>query len=368
MLLAVAVGCAAAPRPHGEVGGQTVFHIGGRIAGAEYPDRFAKWFAVRDGRPDGGWTNESRAADLGALAARPGTATIVAEQRDRASDGDGADRRDAAASRIERRDRTREPDAAPADAPTPREVVTAIVTRIRRADYEGDRSELRRLHAELARYATDRGLMTWVLYWRGFALWRSALNGFGESADPQAIGKDLAQCIVDFREALRTDPDLVDAKVGAASCLANHAFLTMAVDRARAGELLTQSTELLREASAAAPDNPRLLWVLGANQWYAPPERGGGEDAAMATYHRGLAAARRAKRTVVDPLLPTWGEAELLMNLAFANLHRKTPDLTAAEQYAESALELVANWRYVRDTLLPQIRDAMRRERASSAP
>jgi hypothetical protein len=53
-----------------------------------------------------------------------------------------------------------------------------------------------------------------------------------------------------------------------------------------------------------------------------------------------------------------WGEAELLMNLAFANLNRATPDLAAAERYAESALALVPYWHYVQNILLPQIRKA----------
>ena len=43
------------------------------------------------------------------------------------------------------------------------------------------------------------------------------------------------------------------------------------------------------------------------------------------------------------------GEAELLTNLAFANLNRATPDLAAAESSAESALALVPYWHYVRD-------------------
>ena len=49
------------------------------------------------------------------------------------------------------------------------------------------------------------------------------------------------------------------------------------------------------------------------------------------------------------------------MNLAFGNLNRAKPDLAAAERYAESALGLVPYWRYVRDTLLPQIREARRK-------
>ena len=59
-----------------------------------------------------------------------------------------------------------------------------------------------------------------------------------------------------------------------------------------------------------------------------------------------------------DPLEPRWGEAELLMNLAWSELNRKEPDLDAAEKYAHAALELVPYWHYVRDILMVQIREA----------
>jgi hypothetical protein len=242
-----------------------------------------------------------------------------------------------------------------------RQTVTRMVTQIQRADYEGDRAALKRLHAELAQFVDNRELASRVLYWRGFARWRRALNGFSAAADQNDIDEDLTQCVTDFREAWTRDPAFVDAKIGAASCLVNHAALTLQSNRARGGELFAQATAILNEALIVAPANPRLLWVQGANQWYAPPERGGGQEVALATYNRGLDLARRQKRPVDDLLDPTWGEAELLMNLAFANVNRATPDLAAAERYAESALALVPYWHYVRDILLPQIRRAKAR-------
>jgi predicted enzyme related to lactoylglutathione lyase len=238
----------------------------------------------------------------------------------------------------------------------PRETVTAIVAKIQRADYEGDRPALKRLHAELAPFADDRQVGSRALYWRGFALWRRALNGFNEAADRREIGEDLEQAVVDFRSAVTRDPAFVDAKVGAASCLVNHSFLNLKTDPARARDSFAESTAILDEALAAAPENPRLLWVQGANQWYAPAASGGGQGVALATYQKGLELVRRQKGRVADPLEPAWGEAELLMNLAVANLNRTTPDLVAAEQYAQSALALVPYWHYVRDILLPQIR------------
>ncbi len=245
-----------------------------------------------------------------------------------------------------------------AQPPETRAAVTIIVTNIQRADYEGDRAALKRLYAELAPYLENRELASRVLYWRGFALWRRALNGFNDAADPKEIDEDLTLCVADFREAFTRDPAFVDAKVGAASCLVNSSFLDLKHNPGRARESFQQSAALLKEAFSAAPENPRLSWVQGANQWYAPPERGGGQAAALATYEKGLELARRQKGRSSDPLEPAWGEPELLMNLAFAHLNRSTPDLATAERHAESALALVPHWRYVRDILLVQIRKA----------
>jgi hypothetical protein len=239
-----------------------------------------------------------------------------------------------------------------------RETVISIVEKIQRADYEGDRAALRRLHDELASFAGDRELAPRVEYWRGFAMWRRALNGFNESVDRAELAADLTQCVADFRDAIAASPTFADAKGGAASCLVNHSVLLIRSDNARARELFIESSDLLKEALAAAPDNPRLLWVQGANQFYSPPDRGGGHDVAIATYERGLKLARAQKGHVTDPLEPTWGEPELLMNLAFANLNKAPRDVAAAERNAREALGLVPYWHYVRDILMAQIRKA----------
>jgi hypothetical protein len=78
----------------------------------------------------------------------------------------------------------------------------------------------------------------------------------------------------------------------------------------------------------------------------------------MEIYQNGLKSVNQRKTLVNDPLEVSWGEPELLMNLARSNLHRTDPDLNAAEQYARQALRLVPEWHYVRDILLPQIEKA----------
>jgi len=238
-----------------------------------------------------------------------------------------------------------------------RDSVIPIVTQIQRADYEGDRAALKRLHDKLTPIPEDNKLASRVLYWRGFALWRRAINGFNESPTPEDLEEDLTLAVTDFKDAIARDPAFVEPKIGAGSSLGYLMYLHKK-DPTRVEELLQQSSPLLKDAMTTAPDNPRLLWVLGPIRWLSPPERGGGQEKAIETYNKGLEAVHKQMRAASDPMEPSWGEPELLMSLAWSNLNRTTPDLNAAEHDAQAALKLVPYWHYVRDILMPQIRAA----------
>lgn len=236
--------------------------------------------------------------------------------------------------------------------------IVPLVKRIQRADYEGNRVELNRLYDALAPF-TGGSRASRVHYWRGFAKWRRALNGFNDSVDPAEITADLTQALAAFEQALESDPRFSDARIAAASCLGNLIFLNQSnPDKVR--DLVTRSSALLREAAAADPENPRLFWVRGPTYWWMPAERGGGQGKAMETYEKGLAAVANAAPPA-HPLDPSWGKPELLMNLAWSCLNRSQPDLAKARDYARQALELVPYWHYVRDILVPQIEAAAKR-------
>jgi tetratricopeptide (TPR) repeat protein len=253
----------------------------------------------------------------------------------------------------------------PATTHDARDTAGEIVPRILRADFENDRPTLRRLHDELAALPNDPKRTPRVRYWQGFALWRKAINAFNESTlDTVEIERDLREAIRDFEDAKAKDARLVDADIGSSSCWGLLAFLNRS-DAARARAFAVPAQRMLDESIATAPDNPRLLWVLGQRQWIGPPASSQPEiDArhakSQATYERGLTLARKQVPST-DPLEPRWGEPELLMSLAWVNLNRTMPDLDAAETYAQSALALAPTWHYVRDILMPQIIEAMRK-------
>ena len=253
-----------------------------------------------------------------------------------------------------------QPDARP-HPDSARASAIRVVEQIKRADYEGDGAALKRLHDELNPPHDDKMIASRVFYWRGFALWRRAINGFNESPTPKDLEEDLNGAVADFNDSLAHDATFVESKIAEGSCFGYLAYLNMK-DPARMQEQIQHSSPLLKEAMASDPDNPRLLWVLGPIRWSSPPERGGGQDKAFDLYNRGLDIVRK-QAAVSDPLEPSWGEPELLMSRAWSNLHRTAPDLKAAQNDAEAALVLVPYWHYVRDILMPQIKDAQAKVR-----
>jgi len=246
------------------------------------------------------------------------------------------------------------------------ESITKIVWQIQKADYEGDRPALQRLYGELSPFLEGKEFGSRVLYWRGFALWRRAINGFNENVDKKELEADLRQATQEFEQSAAMDPTFVDAKIALGSCYGMLAYSVNKKDEAEMQALIGKSRQAIAAARAEAADNPRLLWVLGPIFWNIPAERGGGQPKAFETYEKGLEIIRSKKAASNDPLDPTWGEPELLMSLAWSYLNRATPDLKAAEQNAQAALALVPYWHYVRDILMKQIRDAKTKQNATS--
>ena len=234
-----------------------------------------------------------------------------------------------------------------------REKAGRIAAQILRADYEGDQAAMQRGYDDLAPFVQDQKLASRIRYWRGFAQWRRAINGFNDKVDPKELERQLNIALDEFKAALEQDPKFVDAKVGTISCL-GFLFFVHREDETHRKERRERILALLKEADEIAPDNPRLIWVHGPIYWNTPVEQGGGQEKMIHTFEKALENYSKIKPSE-DPLEPSWGKPELLMSLAYAHMNKKTADPNAAEPYARNALEIIPYWHYVRDILLPQI-------------
>ena len=237
-----------------------------------------------------------------------------------------------------------------------RSQVVDMVIQVRRSDYEGDRSAMKREFDALGSFVNDKSLGARVRYWRGFAMWRRAINGFNDAVDRKELEQDLNDALTEFKAIGKEDVGYLESRIAIVSCTGYLMFMH-GQEPEKASELLGQLMPVAKEVKEAAPDNPRWLWVSGPISWSTPPERGGSQDKAFATYEKGLEIVRRTK-PASDPLEQAWGEPELLMNVAWSYLNRTVPDLDAAERNAREALKLVPHWHYVRDILVAQIAKA----------
>jgi len=239
---------------------------------------------------------------------------------------------------------------------SPASEVAALGARALAADYRADIPELHEIARGLEPFVADPQAGAWARYWRGFAFWRSAGNLMnGDATNPRAL-TDLKSAENEFGAAMADPAVAADAKSARASCVLTLAY--MAGAEADRGAALKEYLQLMKEAKAAQPDNPRAHWIYDWGLYYAPPPVGGA-DASVAALTAALDAAKRDALAPHPPAAPTWGEPELLMALAWVQANRPDPNLKEADRRAHEALARVPDWHYVKAFLLPQIHTKM---------
>lgn len=224
---------------------------------------------------------------------------------------------------------------------------------IRQADYRGDRDLLARLADSIDVERGAAELKAYRAYWRGFALWRRAQNGFAATPPPNDLLADLVAASRCFRIASSAAPEFEDASSALLGALYGELFLR---GRGAPRELIDEAVATITKLRAANSENPRTLWVLGTGEAYSPPPVGGDLTKAASTFRRGLAAAHRQDlEEHPAPWVPSWGSAELMMSLAYLHTREGAVDARLARAYATAALALEPEWRFVQTTLLSSI-------------
>jgi ketosteroid isomerase-like protein len=233
--------------------------------------------------------------------------------------------------------------------PSNEQEIQELARAIRKADHRGDREALRVAATKLNRFIEVKEAVPLALYWRGFAYWRRAVNGFNQKLDAALLEQDLLLGVRDFSQARALKPDFLEAEIGEAGCETGLIGATQA-DPEKLRRHLARARELLAEVKGKDPSNPRYLWLLGGALWNTPAAAGGSKTQATGAYLRGLTTIRSRAAE-----FPDWGEPELLISLGWSKLNDTQPDLEAAQTYVQAALYLAPEWHYAKEILLPQI-------------
>lgn len=219
--------------------------------------------------------------------------------------------------------------ASPAQAPAnpasaARAQLSQTVAAITAADFRAERAVLRQIASDLERVKDDE-LAAYRAYWRGFAHWRSAINGANVTPAPADVRSDLLAAIQAFRAADRLAPDWIEPKIGLLFCWTGLAYASGDLKQEVSPTEFLAVRDLLKEK---AQDNPRALWFFGGGFLFAPTDKGGDPVRAAETYRRALAAARSEalSQTQTPAWIPRWGAAENLMSLAYLYSHAEPKD------------------------------------------
>jgi tetratricopeptide (TPR) repeat protein len=237
-------------------------------------------------------------------------------------------------------------------AADPERRLISIKAEVMSADYRADLAALGRLREAALALADAPAVGYLARYWAAYSSWRIAINGASRGMKSPDLRAHLEQALSGFEACIQQRSDFADASAAASSVTGWLATWekggtpAMMARFARSRKLLTRAREL-------APENPRVLWVLGGVYLFSPAGHGGDKNRAIEIYQRMAEVARAAGRS--DSPLPDWGLPEAHMSLAYARLQSSPPQPDAAAGEAREALRLEPDWSYVRDILMPQI-------------
>ena len=190
-------------------------------------------------------------------------------------------------------------------------------------------------------------------YWKGFALWRRALNGFNETPTPSDLAEDLEKAIVHFRRSLDLRPNWIEARIGIVGCGASLLFLA-GNDEAKKQALRKEFVPMLQAVQKEGGENPRALWLIGGMQFGAPPPMAAISPRRRRLTH-GLRSPGASRRPgLPPPWAPTWGgrrTSRISPHLVPCPRAQQEPGVA----YAQGAITAAPDWHYVKDILLPQI-------------
>lgn len=221
------------------------------------------------------------------------------------------------------------------------------------ANYRNDAAGLRSAIATLESLAGQPEEAAYANYYLSWTWWSLA------GAEFQA--KDLAGALASGTSAVKharaalqgrgTDPEFHTA-------LANALIVVAVLDRSQFDTISLELRDVRRRALELGPTSPRAVLMDAGMLFNNPPERGGGRDKGLARCEEALRLFdAEAAATSADPIAPRWGHALTYGWIANMYLLTSPPRVESARRAADTALRMRPDFWYVRDQVLPKLRE-----------
>jgi hypothetical protein len=221
------------------------------------------------------------------------------------------------------------------------------------ANYRNDQAGLRAAIAaleSLAKHGDEGAYAHYYLWWTYWALTAS-----------QAQDKDMAGGLASARLALQHARSAVasrDRDPEFQAALANALIGVGVMDRSGFEPVLKELTTVRAKAVELGPTNPRAVLMDAGVIFNTPPEAGGSQERGIARWQEALKLFEaEANEKTVDPIAPRWGHALAYGWMAGLYLRTSPPQKELARKAAETALEMRPDFWWVRDQILPQLRE-----------
>jgi hypothetical protein len=242
--------------------------------------------------------------------------------------------------------------AAPSE-PDPRALIIEARNLAYDANYRNDQAGLRSAIATLQPLAKDSAEAAYANYYLSWAYWALAASQYEAGDVPGAVDSGTraaahARAGVAMRDS---DPEFYTA-------LVNALIVVAVLDRAQFDKMAAKIRPARLKALELGARNPRVVMMDAGMIFNNPPERGGGQQKGLDRYLEALKLFEaEALEKAADPLAPRWGHTLAYGWLGPMYLTITPPRKDQARSAAETALRMRPDFWYVRERVLPRLRN-----------
>jgi hypothetical protein len=221
------------------------------------------------------------------------------------------------------------------------------------ANYRNDQAGLRSAIAAIQPLADDPDVGAYAHYYLSWTYWALAASQVQEKDMSGALdsGKRAVEHARSGLSMRMHDPEFHTLLVNALVALGF-------VDGSQFKSVLPELTAVRQKALELGPQNPRVLLMDAGAIFNSPPALGGSQERGLARWTEALKSFEaESNDTIVDPVIPRWGHALAQGWMATLYLRMTPPQKDNARRAAEAALRMRPDFWWVREQVLPQLRE-----------